>query len=338
MSTNLVYAVGTSDSTGKAVGKPVFKSGSQEFEADTLWYNFKTSKARIRNIITKQDEGLLHSSVTKLLEDGTSNIYRSTYSTCDADTPHFYINLRKAKVYPGKKIISGPGNLVLEGIPLPLFLPFGYFPIQKKLAASGILIPKIGQEVARGYSLTDGGYYFAISNYFDLALRGNLYANGTWMATATSNYNKLYKYTGNFSFSYAKNISGHKGLPDYNKSSNYRLGWTYNQSAKAWPGSRFSANVNMSSSEFDRTNSYNVAEHVTTQRQSSVSYSKTWEGTPFNLSASMNHSQNVKNKTVSLNLPKLNFNMGRIYPLKGKKSTASKKMVPGTPVPVFCIT
>ena len=325
MSTNLVYAVGTRDSTGKAVGKPVFKSGSQEFEADTIWYNFKTTQARIRTLVTKQDEGLLRSSVTKLLDDGTSNIFRSTYSTCDADTPHFYIKLKKAKVYPGKKIISGPGNLVLEGIPLPLFLPFGYFPIQKKLAASGILIPKIGQEVARGYSLTDGGYYFAISNYFDLALRGNLYANGTWMATATSNYNKLYRYTGNFSFSYAKNISGHKGLPDYNKSTNYRLGWTYNQSAKAWPGSRFSANVNMSSSEFDRTNSYNVAEHVTTQRQSSVSYSKTWEGTPFNLSASMNHSQNVKNKTVSLNLPKLNFNMGRIYPLKGKKSTGSKK-------------
>jgi hypothetical protein len=145
------------------------------------------------------------------------------------------------------------------------------------------------------------------------------------MATAQTNYNRLYKYSGNFVFSYANNISGHKGLPDYSKSSNYRLGWAYNQNAKASPGSRFSANVNMSSSEFDRTNSYLVSEHVTTQRQSSVSYSKSWDGTPYNLSASMNHSQNVKNKTVSLNLPKLNFNMGRIYPLKSKKSTGSKK-------------
>jgi len=325
MGSNQVFAIGIKDSTGRISGKPVFKEGSQQFEADELTYNFKTRKALIKNIITKQDDGLIHSQVTKLLEDGTSNIAKSTYSTCDADTPHFYIRLPKAKVYPGKKIISGPGNLVIAGIPLPLFIPFGYFPIQKKLAASGILIPRIGEERERGYSLTEGGYYFAVSDYFDLSMKGNLYANGTWMATAQSNYNKLYKYSGNFSFSYANNISGHKGLPDYSKASNYRLGWTYSQNAKASPGSRFSANVNMSSSAFDQTNSYLVAEHVTTQRQSSVSYSKNWEGTPFNFAASINHSQNVKNKTVSLNLPKLNFNMGRIYPLKGKKSTGTKK-------------
>lgn len=325
MKSNLVYAVGTTDSIGKPIGKPVFKSGSQEFEADTLWYNFKTKKARIRNIVTKQDEGLLHSSVTKLMEDGTSNIFRSTYSTCDLPIPHFYINLKKAKVYPGKKIISGPGNLVLEGIPLPLYLPFGYFPIQRKLAASGILIPKIGQEVARGYSLTDGGYYFAVSDYFDLTIRGSIYANGSWLANTTTNYSKLYRYSGNFSFSYANNVTGHIGLPDYGKSSNYRLGWTYNQSPKAWPGSRFSANVSMSSSEFDRNNSYAVADHVNTQRQSSVSYSKSWEGTPFNLSASMNHSQDIRQKTTSLNLPKINFGMGRIYPLKSKRSTGTKR-------------
>ena len=322
---NLVYAVGRKDSTGTVIGKPVFKSGSQEFEADTLWYNFMTEKARIRNIVTKQDQGLLRSSVTKLLEDGTSNIYKSTYSTCDAPIPHFYINLKKARVYPGEKIVSGPANLVLEGIPLPLFLPFGYFPIQKRYAASGILIPRIGQEVARGYSLTDGGYYFALSNFFDLAVRGNIYTNGTWMVTTQTNYNKLYKYSGNFSFSYASNVSGHKGLPDYSKSANYRVSWTYNQSPKSWPGSRFSANVNMSSSEFDRTNSYQYTEHVTTQRQSSVSYSKTWEGTPFNFSTSMNHSQNVRNKTVSLNLPKFNFSMGRIYPLRVIKTKGPSK-------------
>ena len=322
---NLVYAVGRKDSTGTIIGKPVFKSGSQEFEADTLWYNFMTEKARIRNIVTKQDQGLLRSQVTKLLEDGTSNIFKSTYSTCEAPIPHFYINLKKARVYPGEKIISGPGNLVLEGIPLPLFLPFGYFPIQKKRAASGILIPRIGQEVVRGYSLTDGGYYFALSNYFDLGLRGNIYTNGTWMATAQTNYNKLYKYSGNFSFSYASNVSGHKGLPDYSKSANYRLAWTYNQSPKSWPGSRFSANVNMSSSEFDRTNSYQYTEHVTTQKSSSVSYSKTWEGTPFNFSTSMNHSQNARNKTVNLNLPKFNFSMGRIYPLRVIKTKGPTK-------------
>lgn len=325
MASGTVYASGRTDTTGRITGSPVFREGSQEYESDSLVYNFLTRKAIAYNIVTKQQEGLLHSSITKLLDDGTSNIAKSTYSTCDADHPHFYINIPKAKVYPGKKIISGPGNLVLEGIPLPVAIPFGFFPIQTKKAASGILIPKIGQEQQRGYSLTEGGYYFALNDYFDLALKGNLYTNGTWMATATTNYNRLYRYSGNFSFSYANNISGHKGLPDYSKTTNYRIGWSYTQSPKARPGSRFSASVNMSSSGFDKTNSYNVAEHVQTQRQSSVSYSKTWEGTPFNLSASMNHSQNVRNKTVSLNLPKVNFNASRIYPFKTRKNAGSKK-------------
>lgn len=325
MNASILYAVGRKDTTGKVIGKPVFTEGAQVLEADTLKYNFKTKKAYATNIVTKQEDGLLHSQITKLLEDGTSNIAKSTYSTCEADTPHFYINLPKAKIYPGKKIVSGPGNLVLEGIPLPLFLPFGYFPVQTKRAASGILVPRIGQENQRGYSLTDGGYYFAINNYIDLSIRGNVYANGTWMATAQTNYRKNYKYTGNFSFSYANNISGHKGLEDYRESKNYRLGWNYNQDAKASPGSRLSASVNMSSSGFDRNNSYVVTEHVTTQRQSSVSYSKTWEGTPFNFSTSMNQSQNVATKSVSLNLPKANFSMGRIYPLKGKNSTGPAK-------------
>lgn len=325
LETSTVFATGRRDTSGVIKGSPVFTEGSQEFGSDSLIYNFKTRKALAYNIVTEQEGGLVRSSVTKLMEDGSSNISRSTYSTCDAELPHFYINLPRAKVYPGKKIISGPGNLVLEGIPLPIALPFGFFPIQTKKAASGILIPKIGQEQRRGYSLTEGGYYFALSDYYDLALKGNIYTNGTWMLNATTSYNKLYKYSGSFSFSYANNISGHKGLPDYSMATNYKLGWTYNQNAKARPGSRFSASVNMSSSGFDKTNSYVVSEHVTTQRQSSISYSKTWEGTPFNLSTSMNHSQNVKNKTVSVNLPKVSFNAARIYPLKGRQSTGSKK-------------
>jgi hypothetical protein len=325
MDLNVVYAVGLKDSTGTVIGKPEFKSGNQEFQADTLKYNFKTKNAFVKNIVTQQDEGLLRSSATKLLDDGTSNIFSSTYSTCDLDTPHFYIYLRKAKVYPGKKIISGPGNLVLEGIPLPLYIPFGFFPIQTKRAASGLIIPNPHYESGRGYALTDGGYYFALNNYFDLTLKGSIFTNGSWLTTAQTNYNKLYKYSGNFSFSYADNKIGHQGLPDFSESTNYSLAWTYNQSPKARPGSRFSASVNMSSSGYDKNNSYNLADQVTTTRQSSVSYSKSWEGTPFNLSASMNQSQNVKNKTVSLNLPRLNFNASRIYPFQGKNSGGTKK-------------
>jgi hypothetical protein len=325
MNTNLLFAAGRKDSTGKIVGKPAFTQGSQLIDADELTYNFKTKRAYATNIITKQADGLLHSGYTKLLEDKTSNIAKSTYSTCDADTPHFYINLPKARIYPGKKLITGPGNLVVEGIPLPLIIPFGYFPVQTKKAASGLLIPRIGQEMQRGYSLSDGGYYFAVSDYFDLSLKGNLYSNGTWMITTLSNYNKLYKYSGNFSFNYASNINGHKGLQDYSKTVNYRLGWIYTQDAKASPGSRFSASVNMSSSAYDRNNSYMVTDHVTTQRQSSVSYSRSWDGTPFNLSVSANHSQNVKTGNVSLDLPQANFSVSRIYPLKGKNSVGATK-------------
>ena len=325
MKTNLLFAIGRKDTTGKVNGKPAFKQGTNEFESDELTYNFKTRKALIKNIITKQDAGLLHSAFTKLLDDGTSNIYRSTYSTCDADTPHFYINLPKARVYPGKKIVSGPGNLVVEGIPLPLVIPFGFFPIQTKKAASGLIIPRYGEERVRGFSLTDGGYYFAISNYFDLTLKGSVYANGSWIGTGQTNYKRLYKYNGGFSFSYANNIAGHKGLSDYSKSSNYRLGWTFNQDPKSSPGSRFSASVNMSSNGYDQNNSYNVSDHVTTQRQSSVSYSKSWDGTPFNLSISANHSQNVKTQSVSLDLPKASFNVGRIYPFKSKNSSGRTK-------------
>ena len=293
MNTNLLYAIGIKDSTGKVTGKPSFKEGSNVFDSDELTYNFKTRKALIKNIVTKQDAGLLHSAFTKLLEDGTSNISRSTYSTCAADTPHFYISLPKARVYPGKKIISGPSNLVVEGIPLPLAIPFGFFPINTKKASSGIIIPRYGEEQIRGFALTDGGYYFSVSKYFDLKITGSIYANKSWLTTIQSDYKKLYKYSGGLAFSYASNISSN--LPNATPVKNYRLGWTFAQDAKASPGSRFNASVNMSSSGYDQNNSYNVNDHINTQRQSSISYSKSWDGTPFNLAMSANHQPNVKN-------------------------------------------
>jgi lipopolysaccharide assembly outer membrane protein LptD (OstA) len=325
MKTNLLFAIGRRDTTGKVNGKPAFKQGNNQFESDELTYNFKTRKALIKNIITKQDAGLLHSAFTKLLEDGTSNISRSTYSTCDADTPHFYINLPRARVYPGKKIISGPGNLVLEGVPLPLAIPFGFFPIQTKRAASGLIIPRYGEERVRGFALTDGGYYFAISDYFDLTLQGSIWANGSWLATGRTDYKRLYKYSGSFSFNYADNISGHQGLQDFSESKNYKIDWTFRQDPKASPGSTFTAGVDMSSPAYDKNNSYNVNDHVATTRQSSISYSKSWDGTPFNLAVSANQSQNVSDKSVSLNLPQANFNMGRIYPFKSKNSSGTSK-------------
>ncbi len=324
METGLVFAIGRKDSTGKVVGSPDFKQGQEHFTSKELYYNFKTKKGRMINIFTEQEQGFLHSGITKRMDDGSLNINKSTYSTCDAVPPHFSVNFTKAKVIPGKKIITGPAYLVLEDVPLPIVIPFGFFPLQKN-RASGLILPKYGQTSSIGYSLRDGGYYFVFNDYIDLSLTGTLYTNGTWMVNASSSYKRLYRYTGNFSLSYASNITGHKGLADYNKSSNYRIGWTYNQDAKAFPGSRFSASVNMSSSGYDRNNSYIVSEHINTQRQSSVSYSRNWQGTPFNLSASVNHSQNVANKTIFLNLPKINFDISRIYPLKNKNNPGVSK-------------
>jgi len=318
--TGIIYATGRPDSTGKMVGRPVFKQGEESFESEALEYNFRTRKGRVFNILTKQEEGYLRSQLTKRLEDGSLNIGKSTYSTCDADPPHFYIGFNKAKVVPSRKIVTGPAYLVLEGIPLPVVIPFGYFPLYRKNAASsGIIIPKIGTTYELGYSLRDGGYYFAINDYMDLTLTGTLYTNGTWMISATSGYFKRYKYSGRLFLSFANNVTGHAGLPDFSKTKNYRIDWNYTQDPKANPGSRFSASVSMTSNLYDRQNSYAVSEHVTTTRQSSISYSKTWEGTPFNFTASLNHSQNVQNKTMSLNLPQAQFSISRIYPLKNRK-------------------
>jgi hypothetical protein len=320
MENGTIFASGRRDSTGVISGNVTFREGQESYEVDQLEYNFKSTRALIRNVVTKQQEGFLHSSLTKKQDDGTLHFKGSSFTTCDAEHPHFRIEMPRAKMYPDEKVVAGPAYLIVEDIPLPLIVPFFYYPFQKKLA-SGIIMPRYGQEQQRGYFLSEGGYYFAGTEYFDLKLTGNLYTNGTWLATAATRYNLRYRFSGGFSFSYASNVTGNKGLPDYGKSMNYRLAWNHSQDPKANPGSRLSANVNMSSSSYDRSNTYQPLENVTTQRQSSVGFSKNWAGTPFNFVASLTHNQNNANKTVALNLPRAVFNMSRIYPLKGKKST-----------------
>jgi len=324
LETGSVYATGRIDSTGKMVGKPIYKDGSEEFESKELTYNFKSKKGVIREVTTEQEGGFLRSQITKRQEDGTLHVNRSKFTTCDAEEPHFYLSLPKAKVYPGEKIVSGPAYMVVADVPLPIILPFGFFPVQKK-RASGIVMPKYGQEASRGYFLSNGGYYFALTDYFDLKLTGTIYTNGTWLTDAASSYRVRYRFSGSFGFSYANNVTSYKGLSDYATKSNYSIRWSHSQDAKASPGSRFSASVNMSSSGYDKNNSYDVSEHVTTTRQSSVSYSKTWSGTPFSFSSSLNQSQNVQNQTIALNLPKASFTMSRIYPLKPKKLVGKSK-------------
>lgn len=321
--TGEVYARGRLDSAGNLVDTPVFREGSQEFESRELFYNFKSKQAIIRNIRTEQEGGYLHSGVTKMHTDGSLHAGGSKYTTCDAENPHFYVSLNKAKVIPGEKIISGPAYLVLEDIPLPLILPFGFFPVQQKVS-SGIVMPRYGEERNRGFFLKEGGYYFAVSDYFDLKLTGDIYANQSWRTAISTNYKKRYKFGGNFGFTYASNVIGYKGLDNYSRNPNYSIQWSHSQDAKARPGSRLSASVNMSSSGFDRENSYNVNDHVTTTKSSSVSYSKTWAGTPFNFATSFNHSQNTANKSVAVNLPKMTFSANRLYPLKPKSGGSTK--------------
>jgi lipopolysaccharide assembly outer membrane protein LptD (OstA) len=324
METGSVYATGRIDSTGKMAGKPVYKDGSEEFESKELTYNFKSKKGVIQNITTQQEGGYLQSMKTKRQEDGTLHVNKSKFTTCDAEDPHFYLALNKAKVYPGDKMVSGPAYMVIADVPLPLIVPFGYFPVQQR-RASGIIMPKYGQEARRGYFLSNGGYYFALTDYFDLKLTGTVYTNGTWLADAGTSYKLRYRFTGSFGFSYANNVTSYKGLPDYGSSTNYRLTWSHSQDPKSSPGSRFSASVNMSSSGYDKENSYEVADHVTTTRQSSISYSRNWAGTPFAFSTSLNQSQNVQNKTLQLNLPKASFTVSRIYPFKPRKPVIKKR-------------
>ncbi len=315
-----VFAIGVPDSAGVIQGKPEFTEGNETFESNRLTYNFETQKGIIEGIVTEQEGGYLHSGKTKKMADGSINIAQGKYTTCDAPEPHFYMALTKAKVIPEDKIVSGPAYMVVEDIPLPLILPFGFFPNQKT-KASGILIPEWGEEKNRGFFLRNGGYYFALNDYFDMALTGDLYSNGTWGVSARSSYKVRYKFGGSVGLRYYNNVSGDLDIGNYVKKMDYAINWSHNQDAKSSPTSTFSAQVNMSSSSFDQNQSYNEDNYLTTTKQSSISYSKRWLGSPFNFSGSMNHSQNSQNQTVSLSLPKLAFNMNRINPFRNLSKT-----------------
>jgi lipopolysaccharide assembly outer membrane protein LptD (OstA) len=318
MQTSTVYATGRPDSVGKPAGTPVFTQGSQETESDTITYNFKTKRAYVKGIRTEQEGGYLHSNTAKMNPDKTIFVDHSTYSTCDAEDPHFYIALKRAKFYPGEKIVSGPAHLVVLDIPLPIFIPYGFFPIQSK-KSSGFIMPSFGQNSSMGYSLTNGGFYFAGNEYSDLKLTGSIYTNGSWSGTIESTYKMRYRFNGRFSVSYASNISGYKGMPSYSKVKNYKITWNHTQDAKANPTSTFSANVNMSSTSYDKENSYSVADQNTTTRQSGISYSKTWQGNVTkNFTTSFSHTQNNSTGVVSMTLPSGTFTVSRFYPFKPK--------------------
>ncbi len=323
MDSNIVFAKAIKDSFGIIENRPAFTDEAMSFEAMTIRYNFRTQRGFIETLKTEQEEGYLHSEKTRKDERGHIHMYHGKYTTCDADHPHYYIALTKAKSIPGDKIISGPAYLVIEDIPIPIGIPFGFFP-NTKTNTSGILIPQYGEEGRRGFYLRNGGYYWAASDFFNLTATGDIYTNGTWGLRLSSDYRRRYKFSGNMSLRYFKNVSGYKDLDNYSKSFDYSIMWSHNQDAKANPNQSFRASVNLSTNKFDQNHSRNLTNALTNTKQSSVSFQKSWPGSPFNFSSSFNHSQNSRTGSVDLNFPKATFNMNRIYPFRSKSSVGER--------------
>ena len=327
MDSSVVHAFGRADSAGVVSGLPVFVDGGTPYESERMSYNFKSRKGFISNVYTQQGDGFLMGGKAK---KDSSNVFYSQdgmYTTCDADHPHFYIKLTRAKVRPKKDVVSGPLYLVVADVPLPVALPFGYFPFTSKYS-SGIIMPTYGDELERGFYLRDGGYYFAISDKFDLKLTGEIYTKGSWGVGAASTYAKRYKFSGNVNFSYLVTKTGEKGLPDYSVGKNFRFIWNHRQDAKARPNSNFSASVNFSTANYERSNLtslYNPVLSSQSVRTSSISYSHTFPTIGLTVSSSMNLSQNVKDSIISLNLPSLNISLSKKYPFKRKKRKGDER-------------
>lgn len=321
---NEVYAHGITDSTGALIGKPTFKDGEEEFTADTIRYNFRTKKGIIKDVMTEFEGSYLHGSKTKMQPNKDIHMIDGKFTTCDLEHPHYYFSISKAKVIPHDKIISGPAYLVIEDIPTPLGIPFGFFP-NSKGGSSGIIIPEFGDEENRGFFLRNGGYYWAINDFVDLTILGDLYSKGSWGTSILTNYKVRYKYSGNFNLKYNRNILGYKGI-NFSKSDLYAIKWRYSQDPKARPNSTFSADVNISSSKFDRFNSYNANNYMSTNKQSSISYSKVFANSPFSMTSAFRHNQNNATGAINLTLPDLSFNMGRIYPFKRKVKVGDNKL------------
>ena len=325
MDLNLVEANGLPDSAGTVQGKPEFTDVSGSFKSKRLQYNFKTKKAYVEEVVTEQEGGFLHSKETKLQATGHVHLKDGKYTTCDADHPHFYIAITKGISMPGDKIISGPAYIVLADVPLPIGIPFGFFP-NTTTKSSGILIPRYGEETNRGFYLQDGGYYFAMNEYMDMRITGDIYSNGTWGVRVGSSYKVNYKFTGNLNVRYFKNITGYKSIEGfYDVSRDYNVGWSHSQDSRANPNSSFRASVNLSSSSYDKNHTRNINSVMTNTKQSSISYQKSFPNSPFNLSSSLNHSQNSKTNGVNMTLPKIALNMSRINPFKRKAATGPSR-------------
>lgn len=327
MDSNLIYAEGVMDSTGKLDQTPVFKDAGQSFDAETIKFNFETGKGLIYNVASEQADGFVNGGVTKRMDEDNLCMRKGRYTTCsNKDHPHFYLEMTRAKVKPGKSIVTGPAFLVLEDVKLPLFIPFGYFPFTSSYS-SGFIMPTFGEEKSRGFYLRDGGYYFALSDYMDLAVTGDIYSLGSWALYGKSTYKRRYKFSGNVGLTYRVNVSGDVELDDYRKTKDFSIRWTHRQDTKASPYSTFSASVNFSSTSYESNDLDRIYEQSrgNNHKNSSVSYSKRFPEAPFNISMSANASQNAADSSVTVSLPQLAVSMNRIYPFKRRKKVGADR-------------
>lgn len=327
MDSSVVHAAGRADSTGVVQGQPIFVDGGTPYETNRISYNFKSKKGKINNVYTQQGDGFMTGSDAKKDSNNVFYIQNGKYTTCDEAHPHFYVALTRAKTRPKKDVVFGPAYLVVEDVPLPLAIPFGFFPFTSDYS-SGFIMPSYGDETERGFYLRDGGYYFAISDRVDLRLTGEVFTKGSWGVAAASSYAQRYRYSGSFSFNYLVTKQGERNLPDYSVGKNFRIQWSHRQDPKAVPNRNFSASVNFATSSYERSNLnslYNPVLNSQSVRTSSVSYSRTFPNIGLTISATTNISQNIQDSTLALTLPNLNVSLSKKYPFKRKKRAGEER-------------
>ena len=328
LDSNLVHATGKMDTTThKLTGTPVFKMGSSEYESDTMAFNFKTKKGLISNVYTQQDEGFLTSELSKRGADGEMFLQHGRYTTCDDPHPDFYLAMSRAKVRPGKDVVFGPTYLVVADVPLPFAIPYGFFPFTKSYS-SGFIMPTYGDETDRGFYLRDGGYYFAISDKMDLKLLGEIYTKGSWAVSAASNYRKRYRYSGSFLVNYQNTLHGEKNMPDFSKTTSFKVQWSHRQDQKANPYSSLTASVNFATTSFERNNlnsMYNPQAMTQSIRTSSVGWQTSFSSIGMSLTSTFNLNQNMRDSMIALTLPDLTITIAPFYPFKKKKAAGDPK-------------
>lgn len=328
LDSSLVHATGALDTAKKSrYGLPVFIMGLDKYETDTMRFNFKSKRGLIQNAYTEQEDGFLVSEKSKRDKDGNLNLLHGRYTTCDDPEPDFYLALTRARVRPGKEVVFGPAYLVVQDVPLPFAIPYGFFPFSKTYS-SGFIMPTYGDEFTRGFYLRDGGYYFAISDNLDLKLLGEIYTKGSWAISAATTYNFRYKFSGQLYLSYQDTRTGDPGFPDFNKTTSFKIQWSHRQDSKANPYSTFSASVNYASTSYERSNlssMYNPTTMTQSTRTSSISWSTNFSSIGMSLSATTNISQNMRDSTVALTLPDLNVSISRFYPFKRKHMVGKER-------------